>query len=101
MMDVAIIVAIIAGVFGFLSTITTVLSTIFLLRTATRNSAKSDILQMIMEDHQAVQEGRLPTNYQNILFAYEKYHKAGGDEFVTDKKEEYKKWFHAIEKEDK
>lgn len=67
-------------------------------RTATRNSAKSDILQMIMEDHIAVNEGGLPVNYQNILNAYEKYHKAGGDEFITDKKEEYKRWFHSIEK---
>ena len=92
---------IIALISAGIPTVATAIAAFVQARTATRNSAKSDILQMIMEDHQAVQEGRLPTNYQNILFAYEKYHKAGGDEFVTDKKEEYKKWFHAIEKEDK
>jgi len=98
MMDVAIIVAIIAGAFGLLETIATIISTIIQLRTATRNSAKSDILQMIMEDHLAIHENRLPTNYQNILNAYERYHNAGGDEYITDKKEEYKRWYKAIEK---
>ena len=68
-------------------------------RTAQRNSAKSDILQMIMEDHLAVHEGHLPTNYQNIMTAYDRYHKAGGDSYITDKKDEYKEWFIKQEKE--
>lgn len=92
---------IIALISAGIPTVATAIAAFVQARTATRNSAKSDILQMIMEDHIAVQEGHLPVNYQNILNAYEKYHKAGGDEFITDKKEEYKKWFHAIEKEDK
>ncbi len=94
-MDEAIIIALIsAGV----PTITTAITAFIQARTATRNSAKSDILQMIMEDHIAVAEGHLPTNYQNILNAYERYHNAGGDEFITDKKEDYKRWFRTIEK---
>ena len=92
---------IIALISAGIPTVATAIAAFIQARTATRNSAKSDILQMIMEDHIAVQEGHLPVNYQNILNAYEKYHNAGGDEFITDKKEEYKKWFHAIEKEDK
>lgn len=92
---------IIALISAGIPTVATAIAAFVQARTATRNSAKSDILQMIMEDHIAVQEGHLPVNYQNILNAYEKYHNAGGDEFITDKKEEYKKWFHAIEKEDK
>lgn len=94
-MDSSIIVALISA---FVTVFSVVLSTFVQYRFATRNAAKSDILQMILEDHMAVQEGNLPTNYQNILNAYERYHKAGGDEFITDKKEEYKRWFHAIEK---
>lgn len=94
-MSDAIIVALIsAGV----PTLATAITGFVQARTAARNAAKSDILQMIVEDHIAVSEGHLPTNYQNILQAYERYHKAGGDEFVTDKKEEYKKWFHSNEK---
>ena len=89
---------IIALISASVPTVTTAIVAFVQSRTATRNSAKSDILQMIMEDHIAVAEGHLPTNYQNILTAYEKYHNAGGDEFITDKKENYKRWFHAIEK---
>lgn len=97
-MSEAIIVALISAC---VPTITTAIVSYRQARTAIRNSAKSDILQMIMEDHLAVQEGRLPSNYQNILTAYERYHKAGGDEFITDKKDEYKRWYHAIEKGEK
>lgn len=95
-MSEGIIVAIISAI----ATIGSVaLSAIVQYRFAIRNAAKSDILQMIIEDHQAVQEGRLPSNYQNILAAYDRYHKAGGDEFITDKKEDYKKWYKHIEGE--
>lgn len=94
-MSESVIIAIISA---FIPTITTAITTAIQYRYATRNAAKSDILQMILEDHQAVQEGHLPTNYQNILNAYERYHKAGGDEFITDKKEDYKKWFISVEK---
>lgn len=97
MPDEVVIALISAGIPTFATALTAIVQS----RTATRNAAKSDILQMIMEDHLAVQEGHLPTNYQNILNAYERYHKAGGDEFITDKKEDYKRWFHSIEKKGK
>ena len=89
---------IIALISAGIPTVATAIAAFVQARTATRNSAKSDILQMIMEDHIAVQEGHLPVNYQNILNAYEKYHNAGGDEFITDKKEDYKRWFKTVEK---
>lgn len=94
-MTEGVIIAIIAAA---APTLATVVTSIVQYRFAIRNAAKSDILQMIIEDHVAVQEGHLPTNYQNILTAYERYHKAGGDEFITDKKEDYKKWFISVEK---
>lgn len=97
-MTEGVIIAIIAAVAATAPTIATVVTSIVQYRFAIRNAAKSDILQMIIEDHVAVQEGHLPTNYQNILNAYERYHKAGGDEFITDKKEDYKKWFIFVEK---
>jgi hypothetical protein len=52
---------------------------------------------MIMEDHLAVAEHRLPTNYQNILQEYDVYHSQGGDTYVTEKVEAYKKWFITLE----
>lgn len=54
---------------------------------------------MIMEDHMAVAEHHLPTNYQNVLDEYDIYHHSGGNSYVTEKVEEYKKWFLEQEKD--
>lgn len=89
---------IIALISAAIPTITTAIVGYIQARTAMRNSAKSDILQMIVEDHLAWHEKHLPTNYQNILMAYDRYHKAGGDSYITDKVEDYKKWHLAIQK---
>lgn len=84
---------------SIVTAITTVVTTIIRGRASTRHSAKESILQMILEDHVANSEGQLPVNYQNILEEYDSYHKNGGNSYVTEKVEEYKKWFIAIEKE--
>lgn len=78
--------------------ITTIITTIIRGRASARHSAKESILQMIMEDHMAVSEGHLPTNYQNVLDEYDIYHKAGGNSYITAKVEEYKQWFLEQEK---
>lgn len=95
MSDGIIIAIISAGI----PTIATAITAVVQGRTATRNSAKSDILQMILEDKLANIEGHLPTNYQNIVMAYDRYHKHGGDSYITDKTEDYKKWFAKVEKQ--
>ena len=84
---------------GIVTAITTVITTIIRGRASARHSAKQSILQMILEDHQAVSEGHVPTNYQNILSEYDEYHRTGGNSYITEKVEEYKKWFIAVEKE--
>lgn len=66
-----------------------------------RNAAKAAILQMIVEDHVAVAEGRLPTNYQNVLHEYDTYHANGGNSYVHDKVDEYKRWFEKVEEKHK
>ena len=90
-----IIIAAISAIPPIIATITT---TAIQSKTIARNAAKESILQMIMEDHLANQEGKLPTNYQNILHEFDIYTKAGGNSYVHDKVEEYKAWFHQIEK---
>lgn len=80
-----------------LPTIATIVTTVFRGRASAKHSAKQSILQMIMEDHLAVAEKRLPTNYQNILQEYDVYHSRGGDTYVTEKVNEYKQWFTALE----
>ena len=95
-MTEAIIVALItAG----LPTLATAITAICQSRTQKRNAAKQSIFQMILEDHVAWQEGHLPTNYQNILHEFDIYSKNGGNSYVHDKIEDYKKWFKHVEGE--
>lgn len=58
-----------------------------------KHAAKQSILQLIMEDHIAVSEGKLPTNYQNVLLEYDIYKKSGGNSYITQRVEDYKTWF--------
>lgn len=95
-MSEAIIIALITA--GF-PTCATALTAFFQSRTSKKNAAKQSILQMILEDHMAVQEGHLPTNYQNVLHEFDIYSKNGGNSYVEEKVGDYKKWFIEIEKE--
>lgn len=74
-------------------TIATTITAIIQARTSNKHAAKQSIFQMILEDHVAANEGRIPTNYQNILCEYDIYHKNGGNSYVTEKVETYKTWF--------
>lgn len=74
-------------------TIATTITAILQARTSNKHAAKQSIFQMILEDHVAANEGRLPTNYQNILREYDIYHRNGGNSYVTEKVDAYKTWF--------
>lgn len=95
-MSDAIVIALITAGFPVL---TTAITAVCQSRVAKKNAAKDSILQMIMEDHLAVLEDGLPTNYQNILHEFDIYSKNGGNSYVHDKIEDYKKWFKHVEGE--
>lgn len=95
-MSDAVIIALITA--GF-PTLTTAITAVCQSRAAKKNAAKDSILQMIMEDHLAVLEDGLPTNYQNILHEYDIYSKNGGNSYVHEKIDDYKKWFKHVEGE--
>lgn len=88
---------IIAAIGAGLPMVTTIVNGLLQAKTAARNAAKQSILQMIMEDHMAVQEDKLPTNYQNILHEFDIYRSKGGNSYVGQKVEEYKAWWHEQE----
>lgn len=67
-------------------------------RTNEMHAARQSILQLIMEDHIAVHEGHLPTNYQNVLHEYDVYKKNGGNSYISQKVSEYTDWFREQEK---
>ena len=89
MSDEVMIALISAGI----PTIATAITAVIQARANNKHAAKQSIFQMILEDHVAVNEGRLPTNYQNILHEYDVYHKNGGNSYVTEKVDAYKAWF--------
>lgn len=89
-MSEAVIIALISAGFPVLATAITAL---LQRRSNEKHAAKQSILQMILEDHVAVNEGQIPTNYQNILHEYDIYHKNGGNSYITEKVEDYKTWF--------
>lgn len=92
----SIIIALITA--GF-PTLTTAITAVIQSRATKKNAAKQSILQMIMEDHMAIQEKKLPTNYQNVLHEFDIYAKNGGNSYVHDKVEEYKRWFIEVERQ--
>lgn len=94
-MSEGIIVALITAGFPIIAT---AITGICQARNSRKNAAKDSILQMIMEDHLAILEKGLPTNYQNILHEYDIYAKNGGNSYVKEKVDDYKKWFIEVEK---
>lgn len=88
---------IIAAISAGFPTVATIVTAALQAKNAAKNAAKQSILQMIMEDHMAVQEGKLPTNYQNILHEFDIYSRNGGNSYVESKVEEYKRWWAEIE----
>lgn len=86
---VTIITAICAG----LAPLATIISAIMQSRSTKRNFAKQSILNLINEDKTEALYGNIPDNYQNILHEYDIYHKNGGNSYVTEKVEAYKRWY--------
>lgn len=90
--------AIIVSLIGAIATVsTTFISAKKASSKADRYDAKNAIIMMIMEDHLLVTEGKLPINYQNILHEYDIYHQNGGNSYITEKVENYKRWYSAVE----
>lgn len=94
MSDAALAALFSAGIPSIVTAITAVLQK----RANNMHAARQSILQLILEDHVAVQEGHLPTNYQAVFHEYDIYKKNGGNSYITQKVEEYKTWFLEQEK---
>ena len=94
MSDDIIIALITAGVPSAFTAVTT----LFQNRLSKKHAARNSILQLIMEDHISVQEGRFPTNFQSVLHEYDIYKKNGGNSYIRSKVDEYVDWFAEQEK---
>lgn len=78
--------------------ITTIITSLIARRDNYMHNAKQSILQLIVEDKIRVMEGGIPENKQNILKEYDEYSKKGGNSYVHEKIENYKKWYSSIVK---
>lgn len=67
---------------------------------ANKHSTRSDIMQLIIEDHVRVMEGKLPENYQAIMDEFTEYSSCGGNKYVDGKIEDYKIWYKTLMKKD-
>lgn len=64
-------------------------------------SAKQSILQMQMEDVISVEIlHKLPYNYSNIHYEYDKYKANGGNSDIDKKMQEYEEWHNNIKIKD-
>lgn len=80
--------------------ITTIITSLIAKRDNYIHNAKQSILQLIVEDKIRVMEGGIPENKQNILKEFDEYDKRGGNSYVHEKVESYKKWYSTIVKKE-
>lgn len=94
-----VIIAIIGAIAAGVPTLATIVSAILQSRENKKNFAKMSILNLINEDKTEALYGNMPDNYQNILHEYDQYAKNGGNSYVAEKVEAYKKWYAAWQAE--
>lgn len=92
---------IIVALIGFIGTIvTTLIANKNTASKVDKYDAKNAIIMMIMEDHILWSEHKLPVNYQNILHEFDVYTANGGNSYLHDKVDEYKKWYAGIQEKE-
>lgn len=67
---------------------------------ANKHNTRSNIMQLIIEDHVRVMEHKLPENKQRIHQEYDEYCSCGGNSYIHDKVEEYDEWHKTLSKKD-
>ena len=67
-------------------------------RQANKHNTRSNIMQLIIEDHVRVMEGKLPENKQQIHNQYDEYIASGGNSYIHQKVKEYDEWHITLSK---
>ena len=63
---------------------------------ANKHNTRSNIMQLIIEDHVRYMENKLPENKQKIHEEYDEYIACGGNSYIHDKVKEYDDWYKSI-----
>ena len=61
-----------------------------------KHNTRSNIMQLIIEDHVRNMEGKLPENKQRIHEEYDEYISCGGNSYIHDKVKEYDDWYKTL-----
>lgn len=80
-------------------TIATLISNKSLKTQNNKHNTRSNIMQLIIEDHVRVAEKQLPENRQTIHEEYDEYIASGGNSYIHKKVDEYEVWFDKVTKE--
>lgn len=64
-----------------------------------KHNTRSNIMQLIIEDHVRVAEGQLPENRQAIHEEYDEYISSGGNSYIHKKVDEYEVWYEQVIKD--
>lgn len=97
-MDPAISQIIVAIITVYVPTLATLISTKSMKTQNNKHNTRSNIMQLIIEDHVRVVEGQLPENRQAIHEEYDEYIQNGGNSYIHKKVDEYEMWFEEINK---
>lgn len=97
-MDESIAQIIITAITVCVPALVTLLTSKKLKKQANKHNTRSDIMQLIIEDHVRNMEGFAPENYQAILDEYDEYRQNGGNSYIHAKVDDYKEWYKTIKK---
>lgn len=95
-MDQGIAQIIVAVITVCIPTLATVLTTKSVKTQNNKHNTRSNIMQLIIEDHVRVSEKQLPENRQAIHEEYDEYIESGGNSYIHKKVDEYEIWYEEI-----
>lgn len=98
-MDPALAQIIVSVITVCVPTIATLISNKSLKTQNNKHNTRSNIMQLIIEDHVRVAEKQLPENRQTIHEEYDEYTASGGNSYIHKKVDEYEIWFDKVTNE--
>lgn len=98
-MDSAIAQIIVSVITVCVPTLATLVTTKSVKKQNNKHNTRSNIMQLIIEDHVRVAEKQLPENRQVIHEEYDEYIASGGNSYIHKKVDEYEIWFDKVTKE--
>lgn len=98
-MDGGLVQIIVAAITVCVPALVTILTTKSVKTQNNKHNTRSNIMQLIIEDHVRVAEKQLPENRQAIHEEYDEYLASGGNSYIHKKVDEYEIWYGKVLKE--